>query len=371
MKTYFIKPIDSLLFGDGKPFSCVPGSTATSLVIPHSIPIAGAVRTRLGLDKSGRFDSSRIAELKEVTVNGPIFAQIRPDEKFVDWVFPIPSDAVPIGDINKFYWKRLRPLTVPEGAKYCSFGLKSLVPAGFESHIPQKPIKGKSLLWSWEKNLKPWLINDSDIIGSDSEIRTPEADRRIHIGLSDQEVTIEGALFSTESRNWVFKDYFLSLSVMVGADVPEGLGPLGGEMRQVRWEATDLIWPDVPKEVVESAKKGKVRMVLATAACFNDGSKPETFLKDAPKGTELISQISGNYQGISGWDYETKKPKPTKRLVPAGSVFFLKLGGTEQERELWLRNTWLNTVSDTEEDRKSGLGLALFGVWNSEFSMKG
>ena len=63
MSLWIIEPRDPLVFGDGKPFSAVPGSRAKSLPFPHPSTVAGAMRTRSGTDPKGRFDSRRIDEL--------------------------------------------------------------------------------------------------------------------------------------------------------------------------------------------------------------------------------------------------------------------------------------------------------------------
>jgi CRISPR-associated protein Cmr3 len=47
-------------------------------------------------------------------------------------------------------------------------------------------------------------------------------------------------------------------------------------------------------------------------------------------------------------------------MVPAGSVYFFEIeGGNPSD----LLESWLRPVSDNEQDRKDGFGLALWGVW--------
>ena len=52
MKTWIIEPVDPVLFGDGRPFTAVPGSRATSLPLPPPSTLAGGVRTRHGQDRA-------------------------------------------------------------------------------------------------------------------------------------------------------------------------------------------------------------------------------------------------------------------------------------------------------------------------------
>jgi CRISPR-associated protein Cmr3 len=71
-------------------------------------------------------------------------------------------------------------------------------------------------------------------------------------------------------------------------------------------------------------------------------------------------------QVISGWDLAAKggsgSPKPTRRLAPAGTVYFVTW---EQSADVhtWLEATWMQNVSDTERDQLDGFGLAAIGVW--------
>jgi CRISPR-associated protein Cmr3 len=58
------------------------------------------------------------------------------------------------------------------------------------------------------------------------------------------------------------------------------------------------------------------------------------------------------------------RPKPSRRLVPAGSVYFLKLDGSDAAIDQFIDATWLQAISDDEQDRRDGFGLALFGAWD-------
>ena len=75
---------------------------------------------------------------------------------------------------------------------------------------------------------------------------------------------------------------------------------------------------------------------------------------------EIIAAAVSRYQVISGWDYAIHKPKPTRRLAPAGSVYFLKIG---KNTENFVKNVWMQNISDGEENRADGFGLAALGTW--------
>ena len=59
MGNWLIEPIDPLIVRDGRPFGPTPGARARTLPFPFPQTIAGAVRTRDGLDANGRFDRTQ------------------------------------------------------------------------------------------------------------------------------------------------------------------------------------------------------------------------------------------------------------------------------------------------------------------------
>jgi CRISPR-associated protein Cmr3 len=49
-----------------------------------------------------------------------------------------------------------------------------------------------------------------------------------------------------------------------------------------------------------------------------------------------------------------------KRFIPSGGVYFFeRVNGKASE----LADRWLEPVSDDEQDRRDGFGLAVWGIW--------
>ena len=71
-------------------------------------------------------------------------------------------------------------------------------------------------------------------------------------------------------------------------------------------------------------------------------------------------------QVVSGWNLEHPAgPKPTRRLAPVGTVLFLSLAGKDDKAiESWVKGIWMQCVSDNEQDRNDGFGLAVLGSWS-------
>ena len=70
------------------------------------------------------------------------------------------------------------------------------------------------------------------------------------------------------------------------------------------------------------------------------------------------SNVGGPFQ--DGLCAPPRGPKPVKRMVPAGGVYFFEvIHGTASD----LAHRWLLSVSDGDQDRRDGFGLAAWGTW--------
>ncbi len=112
-----------------------------------------------------------------------------------------------------------------------------------------------------------------------------------------------------------------------------------------------------------------VRVVLLTPAVFAAGWKPgndpeQNQLLASRAGVEprLVAACVPRAETISGWDFALRRPKATRRLVSSGSVYWIDLEGTPQDRVAWAEEVMMKNVSDTEQDRRDGFGLAAVGV---------
>jgi CRISPR-associated protein Cmr3 len=53
-------------------------------------------------------------------------------------------------------------------------------------------------------------------------------------------------------------------------------------------------------------------------------------------------------------------------MTPAGAVYFLRVEGDESARRAFARRIWLQAISDEEQDRRDGFGIALLGTWDGK-----
>jgi CRISPR-associated protein Cmr3 len=165
----------------------------------------------------------------------------------------------------------------------------------------------------------------------------------------------------------------LVLTLDTGASLKEGADFLGGERRVIRWQISRSslsVWPVCPDKVRERiVDKKHCRLILATPAHFEGGSDPGHLLHGFGVEVSVQGAALGRCQTISGWDYERREPKKTSRLVPAGSVYFLKIEGNpgKEEIEAFIDAIWLKPTSDGQQWRNDGFGMALLGAWDGDY----
>jgi CRISPR-associated protein Cmr3 len=152
------------------------------------------------------------------------------------------------------------------------------------------------------------------------------------------------------------------------ARTPPPLHTLGGERRLAEWGAAEEAGGWSVSRMPDDTPR--LRMVLATPAIFSRGWLPGWIDRETWEGTipdtsvrvRLISAVVERWVPISGWSYGSKYygPKPLRRMVPAGSVYFFeKLSDAPVDGEAMR----LRSVCDREQDKNDGFGAALWGIW--------
>jgi CRISPR-associated protein Cmr3 len=376
MRIFTLDPRDTLFFGDGRSITVGP---AHGHLVPAPSVLAGAIRTWQGLDESGRWRGDP-ADAKRIRVQGPFPVILGEQGEIADWLFPAPADALEMEDdqppreregapadrtIN-----RLVPLALNIADRV---DLASGSVVGMPTPDPRKPYRDTRPWWRWSSELRAWLAAPSMSLHVDGErgwgVPAPLLEPRTHVSIHpDTGTAIQNALFTVNARRWVVRLprerlVHLGIAVRTEANVLPSQGALGGEHRVVGVRPFDGEFPACPAEVLESVKAGAVRLLLATPAIFEDGSRPGPGLA-LPAGSEVVAFAHQRAQVVSGWDYAKRCPKPTRRMVPAGAVMFIRLGGSTADREAWAEKTWGEPISDEAQDRVDGFGTALLGAWD-------
>ncbi|MFB3764601.1 MAG: type III-B CRISPR module-associated Cmr3 family protein [Methanotrichaceae archaeon] len=403
MATYLtITAHDPLIARDGRPFGL--GVRMRSLDWLYPSVLAGSLRTMLGNAKNSDFENETIEALKQISISGPLpFWQGR-------LYIPAPKDIL-VKEENR---KRedlayaIRPVDLDSDDWKdcdCNLPIGGLLPAMLPESVKGefKPAKIPSL-WSMEM-IKKWLINakgdcfesppDPDMNAGNSNfldlfLNLPQKESRTHVKIDkDLGVAKDTQLFETIGLDFSVKDMANGIELAARienegnfandlADVDQ-FNTIGGERRLARWKSCDTqdAW-DFPSELASKFTGNKVRMVLATPAIFSDGWKPG-WLKGWPEDEEgkapdywpkglmlkLVSACTERWKPISGWSLEKDRrgPKPIRRLVPAGSVYFFEIEG-DMDAATLAKSLWLRSVCDNKQDRRDGFGLALWGIWD-------
>ncbi|MCS7069584.1 MAG: type III-B CRISPR module-associated protein Cmr3 [Meiothermus sp.] len=366
-----IEPRDPIVARDGRPFSSNPGARARSLPFPLPQTIAGAVRTRIGLSRGLSFPGAA-QQVRQIGIRGPLLAE-RGQE---GWrlLAPAPADALLLGQGEASFLYRLVPLSLGKG-------IETNLPEGLHPvGIPNPDNKSKPLavprFWHWT-SFERWLLEPpakAEQKGKDLGHDGPQGEVRTHLKLSPETQTAEeGFLFQTSGLEFTFARQDarqkpllssarrLALALWV-EDAPKGVFPLAGERRLAFWLNETIPPPQPPAALLQRLVQHQAaRVIFLTPAAFRAGYLPEN---RALQGARIEAAALGRATVASGWDLEQHRPKPSRRLVPAGSVYFVRFAGWSESRiREWLDGIWMQNLSDEPQDRLDGYGLAVVGSW--------
>jgi len=392
-----VTPHDPLVARDGRPFGVGQGSRMRGLPWPLPSVVAGSFRSALVKAGTGDFSGDMPKTLLEkVCVHG-VFPVLMKDGKPQEMYLPAPNDAVAEAteDDKQIKIHRVQPL---KNVKGCDFPKDLplrpvMLPDGVTDFKP-----ADSPAWWPVGKFADWLLNKP--IAFDKEfLKAPVQSMRDHVALdADRGAAEKGKIFASSNLNLThlprfyvrgseaaknaktFADRFaeVTLSARVTIDDPtlhqtsmDIWHSLGGERRLVHWQqANSKLWEPPPgiRDALKTATK--VRMVLATPAIFKDGWKPgwlTTGLEGDLSGVKLklVGASTGRWKAVSGWSLAPPRgPKPIRRMVPAGSVYFFKVDKPGDAAPL--ADLWLQSVSDDPQEQRDGFGLAVWGIWNNE-----
>lgn len=153
--------------------------------------------------------------------------------------------------------------------------------------------------------------------------------------------------------------------------LPRGPVGLGGRRRLSDVELLDADLFALP-EGLARATRG-LRLVLATPAEFQRGWLPDGFervdgtppryvgrLPCVAAPVVLRAALVPRPLEVSGWDMVRRRPRPTRRWVPAGAVYFFEKHGGGDFTANELRALWLASWGGGHAE---ALGQVLPGVW--------
>lgn len=417
MSCWLVEPRDPLIARDGRPANNLRFTTTR---FPFPSMLAGAARTRMG-SENGAFavPAGNLHELKRVPVHGPLLAELETGSGAVlGWFAPAPRDAVlarPEKGEKRILRRRLKPRELASGERLDSLEAMKLLPVDAPGLGSDKPLSEAPAFWAWEE-LGNWLAapqkQEGVVVPGRLGIPDLLREERTHLALQPGErVGMDGMIFSTsglrflharkeeeepkdaekskaEEQTLKTRRFALSLRSAGGTvdgrqlALREETAPLGGERRLARWSPASEGWPELPVQVLEKVvETGRARLILLTPAFFSAGALPGWSggtwpLLPAVRVTVRAACV-GRPEIVSGWDLaETNdsgglgRPKPTRRLAGAGSVYFVEIQGSKDDVATWCRSVWLAPVNDPDPQSDprnqhdlDGFGLAALGIW--------
>jgi CRISPR-associated protein Cmr3 len=358
----------------------------------------------------GLFDKSTVDDLKKIRVSGPF--PVVGNQLY----FPASRDLLVDGtDPKNPVTYSIRPLDpgseIRGGCDLPNSHLQPAILSSLAKHEfkPQDPAPfwSNSRMNEWlanpghERFVAPVLPKENEKVSSD-RLAYPKKESRIHVQIDPKlGSAADGMLYETIGLDFSRKGEKEPVRISTRLETEKdsvfekvvsqvnGLHTVGGERRVAAMECGSAApegW-ECPEQVKKALDgKTKIRMVLATPAYFSQGWLPSWIDSAALKGKlpvgpvpsepielTLVSACVERWKPVSGWSMEKDGPhktgpKPLRRLVPAGAVYFFECSKSGDAKKL-AENCWLRSVSDESEDtreRSDGFGLALWGAWDYE-----
>lgn len=361
-----LDPLDPLIVRSGRPMNS--HADADPRRFPPPSTVAGCLRTAWARAVGADFGP----DLARIPVAGPLLLT-----RTGDVLAPKPTDAVYFGHGPAARCMRAEPrhLEAP-----CGVDLPDgLIPVQL-TEAPAGRVGAGPTWWAWNDLLEFRLGNRvSHRRLSENGWTMPDGDRRTHVSIEPTTRAASGGdLFETEGldlgatfgRNDDSRGG-LRLLAKCGEAMGEALVHLGGKRRLAALKPeTQSTWPAPPDTWRASIRAAEgLCMTLLTPGIFASGYRPgwlDSELTGSPPSAprlklKLLAAAVHRWEPHSGWDLAKRRPRPTRKLAPAGTTLWLRIldaGAVDVADALWL-----GSISDGEQDRRDGFGLALPSPW--------
>lgn len=356
-----IEPFDTLFFRNGKPYDAGYETYGECMFPPYPSVIYGALRTVYFSNNPEELCKANTYE--DPTVNLRVKGIYYKTEKYT--CLPIPYDLMQIKNKSKEQRNKenflkeydtvslkYRKLIGQTSAKNISGTL------GYKEEVEDIP-DGLIDCGSFEDYISGFTDGIKVIRFRDhasSEYKTIiKIDRRLH---ASEETKL------CQMPMTRLKDISICVE-FEGLKIPEkGIIKLGGEGKAAKYRVSQFY----------SIKKPKIgskyfKLYISTPAVFKNGWIPGWINKDTMQGeyaglkVKLLTASIGKYIYIGGFDMKRNCPKPMKRAVPAGSVYYFEIldGNSDMAVELF------HGKSVSEFDTAiQGFGISYVGKFREE-----
>ncbi len=343
----FLEPMDVWLFRDGRPFDAGSDHRAQSLFPPYPSVVQGALRSHHlvvnGVDLRDQAAIRRAVgtatDYGTLRLRGPFIAN-RQANAIVRY-FPVPADVVPTGDGKV---TSVKPRAAPDG-------VMTSTPTPMLLWSDREPKKDAAGEWLEDSELEKCLQGEPAATIRSSCLFARET--RVGIGRDDMtHTTRDGALYEVEFIR-PHKDVGLLIHVCGYNGWPsQGLMRIGGEGHAALFHAMDDVrWSLPPAELPQ-----RFKLYFATPTFFTGGWIAD-WTQFFDGDVHLQAAAVRRYESIGGYDWAAQGHKPSRRYVPAGSVYYFTCHGAARLKPGLIQN------AITDDGAEIGFGQVLIKEW--------
>jgi CRISPR-associated protein Cmr3 len=347
---------DAWFFRDGRPFNAGEESWANSIFPPYPSVLYGVMRTV--------FFAANMAEFPKANTGADPSADLRIRQyglhlSDMGLAFPVPADLLREKETKKLHLLKLtdRPPSLVSSYKSAYSHL-------LQSPFPEKSddIFGKSalpladftqyLLGNVPTNLAEFkhYVSPEYKVGLGREQDTRQADEGMLY-----KVTYRRPTGYMEDMKKPEKTVSLAVAIEDLALPTAGLTKFGADGKLAIFASMDAPTLPTPPTVVADEI---FKLYFATPAFFEEGWAPLSLFEKY--GLKICTAAVGKPIPIGGWDMEKKQPKPMRKAVPAGSVYYRQQqeGGNAQG---FINDFHGKALPNPHDLDHQGFGIAYFG----------
>jgi len=375
-----IKPLETFLFRNAKPFD-TGDNLAESVFPPFPSTIYGAIRTAV-ISQKNQYNSFIQKE------DNPINKEIGSKDNLGNFaisnlyliqksifqdnqLFPVPRDFVMKSkdnpnEYNKF---KLYSLQKVENSNFETQSICSDLIFYKASEQKMSHIEG-----GWINNIEKYLKGDIENLTYTKSNQIFKIEEKIGIALDYEKGTAKDQMLFNQRRLRLKNDFALSIKINNLTSIePEGILTLGQDRKIFSYSVQEDVnivsdsTVDLIKEKIQQTKKFK--LVFTTSVLFKEGLLPKNILPDSwiwenddsKLQIKIRSIFSGRPIAVGGWDIQHHRPKPLRKTIPSGSVFYCEL--IEGNVENLFKHFYDKNICEDDQMNRQGFGHSLIGIW--------
>ncbi len=350
-----INPLDTLFFRDSRPFSKGVDSWANGIFPPAPSVFYGALRSA--------YFSHHIDELYKANEDGDPTKSLKIKGIYFrvgesDYL-PLPYDLV---KKKKSGEKEVFPLIHKDISNYSHSGKTTDILTTGEDVTEAVGTVKNSLIENG--NFNSYLNNENNKYtyydSAENTIKEPK------IGIARNNYshsTEEGMLYRVGMNRLVNFSFVIDFN---GLTLPQkGFMKIGGEGKATSYELIDDLMEIQKPDFADTDEF--LKLYVSTPAIFNNGWVPGWINPDRLEGivpntnckVKLLTAALSKPLHIGGFDIKKRQPKPMKKAVGDGSVYYFEV--IEGNIKKIVDEIHGKSISDEEMDKKQGFGISFIG----------